>query len=897
MKRIPVYGSLLLLFISLCPMAYSQVDVLMQHTDLARTGWNKQETILNHSNVGPGSFGLLFTLPVDDQIFAQPLVATQVTIPSAGTKNVVYVCTVNNSVYAFDADNGTLYWRINFTPAGYRVANAGDVHSGLCGGPYSDFTGNYGIVGTPVIDKTSGTLYFVSKVVDTAGITIDNHTYDASNPTEEYTYTTTGFHQYLHAIDLGSGSEKFNSGNPVEIVASSPGTGDGNVNDTIAFDPRRQFNRTGLVLSGGIVYIAFAAHCDWNPSHGWLLGYDASSLQRKIVYNATPNDGRGGIWMSGAAPAVDAAGNLYFATGNGNAGGTIPSTDTSYADLPADTVNRGESIVKVTPNAPDNTATGVSVSSFFTPFDYKFKNENDMDFPVQVMLIPNSNTVLAGCKDENLYLMNQTNLGGFNAASNNVLQTVPVTSDPNAGAEMHSSFAYFGGSDVQYVYQLAENTNLEAFPINSSHLLGTPIVVVDTPIAKWPKFNSGAGGFMAVSSNGSDTSTGILWLSSSNGKDSCDGSAPGCPGVLRAIKANNINTELWNSNMYAADYLGFFQKMNCPTVANGMVYQATGGKQVAAYGTLSSERCATNAALYQQAFASSGTPSHAFDGDPSTAWASNPSDPQHVYVDLGQTYNICTITVSWATALGKNFTIDVSSDAATWTTAQTFTGNTSFYNQVTGNFQGRYVRMNGTQRGVSFLDYAVNEMQVWGTPSIALALNQLTLTANNINNDYVQLKWSASGDIPTNYFEVERSGVGNSFVQIMQVSAAGGSSGNENYSANDDNPINGINYYRVRQVDVNGNSHYSPIVAVNFGKRDAPVISPNPANSYFYVIAGSEPVKEITVYDASGKLLQQIVNESGSRNTIVSTANLSIGVYIVEIKTATQVYQQKVLKQ
>src|ERR1700712_3203282 len=204
-----------------------------------------------------------------------------------------------------------------------------------------------GILSTPVIDTVGGIMYFVTKIVNPNDGTIDNHSYQG-NIKDEYNYTTNGFHQYLHAIDITTGAEK--SYSPVEITATVSGVGDGSVGGQIKFDARRQFSRAGLVLSQGKIYIAYAAHCDFNPCHGWVISFNAANLGFVKAYNTTPNDGRGGIWMSGVAPAVDGLGNLYVATGNSlNEDRTDPNYNT-YNASPSNAVNRGESIIKLAPD-------------------------------------------------------------------------------------------------------------------------------------------------------------------------------------------------------------------------------------------------------------------------------------------------------------------------------------------------------------------------------------------------------------------------------------------------------------------------------------------------------------------------------------------------------------------
>ncbi len=736
MNRLIICRILFCVCFALCiSVVQAQTDVLMQHNDLGRTGWNKQETALSTANVNSGTFGILYSRPVDDQVYAQPLVASGVSIPSVGSRNIVFVCTVNNTIYAFDADDGSInaYWQKNYTPSGYRPPTKNDMHPGLCGGSYNDFSSNIGIIGTPVIDKSSSTMYFVTKTVDPT--VEDNHTWNNSVPNEEYTYTTTGFHQYLHAIDLGTGSEKANS--PVEIIDTLAGVGDGNVGGRIGFDPRRQFNRGGLVLSNGIVYISFSAHCDWNPAHGWIIGYDASSLQLKMGYISTPNDGRGGIWMSGAAPAVDAAGNLYFTTGN-----AYDDAD-GFTDLPSDTVNRGESVVKLTPNTFDNTATSLKVSSFFTPTDYLLYNSADLDFPIQVLLIPNTNMVMTAVKGKFIYLLNTTNLGGYSSTADQAMQEISISSN----AQMHASFAYFGGATNQYVYQFSENTLLQSYKVGTNSL-GSPV----SSSVSGPTGISGA--YMSVSSNGTDPSSAILWIT--HAINGCNANQQTCPGVLRAVRADDVTTELWNSTINPADNLGNFSKMNCPTIANGKVYVNTFSNQLMVYGLTNNTTCNaypnvassvsnSNATYAASSTATGSSAANAFDGNQSTSWSSKSSggDGAFITVNLGAKYDICKVVIYWGANYGKAYNIEGSNDGTTFTTLYSFTGNTSTTNVVTlANVSYQYIRMQGVTRNSSSSGYVINELEVYGqlTNTCSTPAN---LSVSNITQNTATLGWQA----------------------------------------------------------------------------------------------------------------------------------------------------------
>ena len=256
----------------LCARCEARVDVLTQHNNRERTGANLNETILTPENVNEKHFGMLIKHVVDDQVYSQPLVVTDVKI-GGGTHDGVYITTVNNSVYAFDANdahNPAPFWHVNFgTPA-----NVDDFDFGC-----TDINGNMGIIGTPVIDRARGVLYVVA-----------------------LTRLQGDFVQRLHALDLATGVDL--PGSPVAIEAPE-------------FDPLMQNQRDALALANGQIYIGYSSHCDKEPYHGFLFAYDAHSLRQTAVFNTTPTGEEGSIWQSGQAPAVDDRGNLYVVTANG----------------------------------------------------------------------------------------------------------------------------------------------------------------------------------------------------------------------------------------------------------------------------------------------------------------------------------------------------------------------------------------------------------------------------------------------------------------------------------------------------------------------------------------------------------------------------------------------------
>lgn len=517
----------------------NSISVLTQHNDNSRAGWNNHEAFLTINNVNTSKFGKQFILSVDDQVYAQPLVVSNLNI-NGGVQNVVYIATVSNTVYAFDAEKGTLIWSKNYTAPQYSRAPRNTDMTGACGGSYFDFSGAMGIVGTPVIDSASQTIYFVARSTNGTG----------------------KFVQHLHAISLLNGAEK--TGSPMEIKATYPGNGDGSNNNYLSFDAQKQNQRQALTLLNGIVYVTFSSHCDWGPYHGWILGYDITSMQQKIVYNNTPNGINGGIWESGMGMAADAQGNLYCVTGNGTVGVT---------NDPTNLINRGESALKLSVSGST-----LIVKSYFTPFNYQYLEDNDLDYGgLGAFLIPNSNTFFTGCKDGNFYVLNKDNMGGYTPGANQIQQTININ---NIDANMHCQPSYFKGTSKEYVYVWPENEPLHAIPFNNNSGL--------FDIANQVKYNVNGpvgqnGGVISVSSNGNIDSSGIVWIA--HAVPPYDAEHGVRPGILRAFSATDITKELWNNQQNPlVDGAGNYAKFSSPTIANGHVYLPTFSNQVVVYG-------------------------------------------------------------------------------------------------------------------------------------------------------------------------------------------------------------------------------------------------------------------------------------------------------------------------
>src|SRR5215472_7910899 len=339
------FGVFALFFTTVVP-AFGQVSVLTQHNDNARTGRNTSETILNTSNVNSNEFGKLFAMPVNGQVYAQPLYVPGVTI-NGGVHNVVIIATEADSVYAYDADvSAAPLWKASMVDAAHG-AGAGETALNSATTTRCDDMPQVGITSTPVIDPTSKTIYVEAK--STVGGSF--------------------FHR-LHALDLLTGNEK--PPGPVRIADTVSGTGDGSSGGQIAFDDLHQLNRPGLLLMNGTIYIAYASHCDVGSYHGWLFAYDAATFAKKSVYVTTPNGGMGGFWMSGAGVAADAHGNIFIASGNG----TFDATG-----IPVET---GDTILKL-----GTTNQILALLDYFTPQDQDNLNLGDIDLGSGgVLLLP-----------------------------------------------------------------------------------------------------------------------------------------------------------------------------------------------------------------------------------------------------------------------------------------------------------------------------------------------------------------------------------------------------------------------------------------------------------------------------------------------------------------------------
>jgi hypothetical protein len=509
------------LLLTVAPASAQTVSVATYHNDNLRDGQNTQETILTTANVNSAKFGKLFSYSVDAAIYGQPLYVPNVGIAGQGTHNVVYVATENDSVYAFDADglNTTPLWQDSLVAGGASAIPC--ARKGMC----LVLSQTIGITSTPVIDTVGGTIYVLALTQETGGSVVD----------------------YLHALDITSGAEKF--GGPVVVSASVPGTGVGSAGGMVTFNAEMQLQRPGLLLLNGVVYIAWGSFGDQNPFHGWLMGYNSTTLAQVAVFNTTPNGTRGAIWQAGGGLSADANGYIYAQTGNGtfdaNAGG---------ADY-------GDSFIKF------STASGLSVADSFTPDNQAVLAVKDLDLgagaglllPTQLGSYPDE--IVSAGKQGSIYLVDRDAMGGYSSTQNNNIQTLTgaALGYSNSPAYWNNSLYYHGKSDY-----------LRRYAVQNGKLSATSTSHSPTTYAQ--------GSTPSVSSNG--TTNGIVWA--------IDAGAPPftAPAVLHAYNALKPNQELYNSTQAGTrDAAGPGIKFSTPTIANGKVYVGT-SNQLDIYGLL-----------------------------------------------------------------------------------------------------------------------------------------------------------------------------------------------------------------------------------------------------------------------------------------------------------------------
>jgi hypothetical protein len=604
------------------PDVHPTIQVTMNGYDVSGSGTNTKETFLNAANVSPSKFGKLFTRTVDGDQFAEPLYMGSLKMSDGKTHNVVFVATEHDSVYAFDADSASessplwhvslgtttpfpspyLAWQWSSGTSSTTPLNTCDVSAGA-----NWVMKELGITSTPVIDPATNTIYVVAFNVDmgqtTPGGTCLNVNPKDSHYCTTYTCASPKLTYRLHALDILSGAEKF--GGPVDVQAAVPGSGRGTQSGMMVFDANFNLQRASLLLANGNVYIATASFNDVGSFHGWVFAYDAATLKQTNVFLDTPNGIAGGIWQSGRGPIADSEGNVYVVSGNGtfdvNTGGT----------------DYGDTVIQLSPDLG-------KVNDYFTQFVSDYMGNNfpldwDDDFgSAGATMIPGTTMLLATGKLGIGYLIDTKSMGKFNPTGDKVVQKMRLTwrnNKTSCADEVNESWVFstpivWQGPDGTHLYIWGTQDYLRDYLLDGDGKFKDsgrlcfcdPWVVsgsegqVDLPsdpncatVHTQGTVTGGAlwqGGASAVSSNGKEAGTGVLWtLYPSPGNN--DSLHTYWPGTLAAYNATDISSPIWTSDLSGTrDTLGRYAKFVPPTVANGKVYAPTFSKQLVVYGLL-----------------------------------------------------------------------------------------------------------------------------------------------------------------------------------------------------------------------------------------------------------------------------------------------------------------------
>jgi hypothetical protein len=492
----------------------------------ARTGANLSETTLRPVNVNLRSFGKLYSIQVDGDVYAEPLVVAGVDVPGHGKHNLLFIATEHDSVYAFDADRkGPPLWRVSFLDSKKGVSTVPAQHTNC---PF--INPEVGITSTPVIDAERGIIFVLARTME-----------QGSDPPYRYV-------QRLHALDIATGKDQ--PGSPVVINASvSAGAGENNQH-RIAFDPLLENPRAALLLVNGTVYLSWGSSCDVGDYHGWVMAYDAQSLQQRAVFNTSPNAKESAIWQSDTGLAADAVGDVYAVTGNGS--------------FNAEAADYGDSVLKLGLQSGK-----LMVRDYFTPHDQQHLSEKDLDLGAGgPVLLPEQNgphrhLMLAGGKDGNLFLIDCDRMGRYDTAIDNVVQIVKLT------GSLHAAPAYWN----QHVYVFGDNDVLHDLLLSGGKLSRAREANMSP---------SDPGATPTVSSNGGKD--GIVWTVVTRNWQPF----PERLAVLHAYDAADISRELYSSGQKPdRDRAGISVRFTIPAVVNGRVYVGA-RNEVDVYGLLQS---------------------------------------------------------------------------------------------------------------------------------------------------------------------------------------------------------------------------------------------------------------------------------------------------------------------
>jgi len=579
------------------------VPVLTRSYNAARTAANTQETELTPQNVGDNLLVKLFSLKFSDdaalhddpRLEAQPLYVPGVQMNDGKVHDVVYVCTMANTIWAFDANDGTAIWK-NPVSLGPPIRPAPRPHRGFPHATEIDLWGVnflWGILSTPVIDLATKRMYVVCWTSP-----------DGTVPNAVFK---------LHEIKISDGSDV----RPPITIATPPIPG-----STAKFVPSLQKQRAALLLvTANAVTTLFMAcgmtHEEGDPTHGWVIAFDVATFRRTAAWCTTPNGAGSGIWQAGQGPASDENGDIYVMTGNYGVEKNNHTVPPANGDLP-------ESFVKLHYIHPANAASDgkLQAVAWFTPFTDAVRpiagengapdNFQDYDLgsggPVP---IPGMNLVVGAGKDGVLYVLDTDTAKFGNGSDFSKLKQPPIffTYFPGFGVDaaqinnlnrfydgkthhLHGSPAFWSSpTHGPMLFVWGENECLRAWRIDASGVVTFLAKSAEVASAGMGGTGGMPGGFPIVSANGNTLNTGIIWATAPL---SGDANKFVVEGILRAYDATNFDSvnnadgtprlkKLWDSKQIPNNTFSH-SKFCPPFVADGKVFVPTYDGRVDVYG-------------------------------------------------------------------------------------------------------------------------------------------------------------------------------------------------------------------------------------------------------------------------------------------------------------------------
>ena len=512
--------------LALLAAGMTRAQIVTSQYDNQRTGATLSERNLTPQNVNVQHFGRLGAFKVDGAVYAQPLFLPALNIPGKGKHNVLFVATEHDSVYAFDVDHpgDAPLWKVSLL---YKAKDESPVPARSVQCPF--IQPEIGITPTPVIDLETGTMYVLARSMSS------------------HVFADNQYFQHLHALAITSGAEKF--GGPKLITASVAGRGDGSVNGRVAFDPLRENPRASLLLVNGYVYLTWASSCDVPPYHGWVMAYDAATLEQQAVVNTTPDGREGGIWAADTGPAADPAGNVYVPTGNGTFDATSGGRDYGDTELKLSLQN-GQFVIR----------------DYFTPYNQATISERDADLGSSgPLLLPDQpgahrHLLLQPSKSSSIYVLDRDQMGQYHPQGDAIVQRID-------SRESYGAMAYWNG----HVFSAASDDYLRDYKIENGQLIPgkSSNMKFDNP-----------GATPSISADGNQNA--VVWAISTKVWNGADNK----PAVLYAFDAKDVSQPIYSSEQNSQrDRAGLATRFVFPIVVNGRVYFATRG-EVEVYGLL-----------------------------------------------------------------------------------------------------------------------------------------------------------------------------------------------------------------------------------------------------------------------------------------------------------------------